>query len=75
MLLNDIEGAVLMVQGPYLNIEHSHKNGQNIRRQWEKNANNTPCYQNVEGAVFRVQGPYPNIENVVTLWNVIISSD
>ena len=40
-----------------------------------KNANNTHCYQNVGGAVFRVQGPYPNIENIVTLWNVIISSD
>ena len=25
--------------------------------------------------MFRVQGPSPNIENVLTLWNVIISSD
>ena len=25
--------------------------------------------------MFRVQGPFPNIENVLTLWNVIISSD
>ena len=24
---HDIEGGVLIVQGPYLNIEHSHKNG------------------------------------------------
>ena len=26
LCLHDIEGAVLMVEGPYLNIEHSHKN-------------------------------------------------
>ena len=55
-----------MVQGPYLNIEHSPKitkHDKTIR----KNANNIHCYCNVEGAVFRVQGPYPNVENVVTL--------
>ena len=55
-----------MVQGPYLNIEHSPKwlkHEKTIRN----NAKNIHCYCNVEGTVFRVQGSYPNIENVVTL--------
>ena len=56
-----IEGAVLIVQGPYLNIEHSPK----------MNAKNIHCYCNVEETLLRVQGPYPNIENVVTLGDVI----
>ena len=69
-----IEGAVLMVQGSYLNLEHSPKCLKYEKTIW-KHANNMCCYYNVEGAVFRAQGPYPNIENAVSLWNVIISSD
>ena len=59
-----------MVQGPYLNIEHSPK----MAKTWEnnkKNAKNIHCYCNVEETLLRVQGPYPNIENVVTLGDVI----